>query len=738
MLTPADIAALADAAHPDPFAVLGMHRSAGGIRVRAVLPRAQRVEVIETSTGRALAALAQVHPDGVFDGAVPRRKNPFPYRLRVTWRAAPLEIEDPYRFPLVLGELDIWLLAEGRHARMFEKLGAHPATLDGVAGTSFAVWAPNAQRVSVVGDFNLWDGRRHPMRLRRECGVWEIFLPAVGPGARYKFELLGADGTLLPLKADPIAFAAELRPASASIVSASAVRPPSANDATTSQRPAAWIAQGGARDRPMSIYEVHAGSWRRGADGRWLTWSELGEQLLTYVQQLGFTHVEFLPVMEHPFDGSWGYQPTGLYAPTSRHGSPDEFAAMVVRLHEAGIGVLLDWVPGHFPNDAFGLAQFDGTPLYEHADPRQGFHQDWKTLIYNLGRHEVRNFLSANALFWIERYAIDGLRVDAVASMLYLDYSRKPGEWVPNQNGGRENLDAIAFIRDTNSLLAREHPEAAMIAEESTAWGGVSRPVAEGGLGFSYKWNMGWMHDTLQYMERDPVHRPHHHDELTFGPVYAFTENFVLPLSHDEVVHGKKSLLTKMPGDAWQRFANLRLLFGYMWAYPGKKLLFMGGEFAQPGEWNHDAQLDWGLLSDAQHQGVHRLVGDLNRVYRELPALHACDCEPRGFEWVDFADREQSVIAFLRRGVDDGQLVVAVCNFTPVPRHGYRIGVPYGSENKGWYREVINTDAAIYGGSNVGNGGGLAASAAPCHGRTHSISVTLPPLACVLFEWVRR
>jgi 1,4-alpha-glucan branching enzyme len=488
-----------------------------------------------------------------------------------------------------------------------------------------------------------------------------------------------------------------------------------------------------ARDRPVAIYEVHAGSWRRGPGGRWLTWSEIGEQLLPYVQQTGFTHVEFLPVMEHPFDGSWGYQPLGLYAPTARHGPQQEFTQLVRRLHEAGLGVILDWVPGHFPNDAHGLARFDGTPLYEHADPRQGFHQDWKTLIYNYGRHEVRNFLSANALYWIERHGVDGLRVDAVASMLYLDYSRQPGEWVPNRYGGRENLEAIAFIRDTNSLLAGEHPDAIAIAEESTAWGGVSRPVAEGGLGFHYKWNMGWMHDTLEYLRREPIHRRHHHGELTFGPLYAFTENFVLPLSHDEVVHGKGSLLGKMPGDAWQQFANLRLLYGYMWAYPGKKLLFMGGEFGQRAEWNHDAELDWGALHDPAHRGVQRLVEDLNRRYRDRPALHECDCEPRGFEWIDFADSEQSVIAFLRRGRDDGNLVIAVCNFTPVPRHHYRLGVPHG----GWYREILNTDAAIYGGSNIGNGGGLPAVAAPCHGREYSVSATLPPLGCVLFEWVR-
>ncbi|MBP8296524.1 MAG: 1,4-alpha-glucan branching protein GlgB [Burkholderiales bacterium] len=734
MLNPADIGALAGAAHPDPFAVLGMHEHEGRLWVRAVMPHAQSVEVLDAATGRAVARLAEVHPGGVFDGPVPRRKHRFDYRLRVTWDGVARTLDDPYRFPVVLGELDVWLLSEGRHARLYEKLGAHAATLEGVAGISFALWAPNARRVSVVGDFNYWDGRRHPLRLRRECGVWEIFIPELAPGARYKFELQAADGSLLPLKADPFAFAAELRPATASVVHV----PPAAQ--TASARPGAAIgAQTGsvpgpaaAADRPITVYEMHAGSWRRGEGGRWLSWGEIGDRLLPYIQQLGFTHVELLPVMEHPFDGSWGYQPLGLYAPTARHGTPDEFAALVKRLHEAGIGVFLDWVPGHFPDDAHGLAHFDGTPLYEHADPRQGFHQDWKTLIYNFGRHEVRNFLCANALFWIERYGVDGLRVDAVASMLYLDYSRAPGDWIPNKHGGRENLEAVRFIRDTNHLLASEHAHAVTIAEESTAWGGVSRPVQEGGLGFNFKWNMGWMHDTLQYMQHDPVHRRHHHDELTFGPVYAFSENFVLPLSHDEVVHGKGSLLAKMPGDRWQQFANLRLLYGYMWAFPGKKLLFMGGEFGQGGEWNHDAELDWGALGDPHHLGVQRLVADLNRVYRGVPALHQCDCDAHGFEWIDFADREQSVIAFMRRGRNNRDLVIALCNFTPVPRHGYRIGVP----QPGAYREVINTDAAFYGGSDVGNAGGLAAIAAPCHGRAWSVAATLPPLACVLLEWV--
>ena len=722
MLSPAEIGALAAASHLDPFAVLGMHAHAGRVSVRAMLPGAQAVQVIEVASGRMLATLDQVHPDGVFDGVVPRRKSPFRYRLRVTRDGATRDVEDAYGFGPVLGELDVWLLAEGRHARLYDKFGAHPILHEGVAGVAFAVWAPNARRVSVVGDFNDWDGRRHAMRLRRESGVWEIFIPGAAPGARYKFEINASDGRLLPLKADPFAFAAELRPATASVVAAPLV----ASNAVV-RGPAA------ARDRPMSIYEVHAGSWRRGPCGRWLTWAELGDQLLPYVVELGFTHVEFLPLMEHPFDGSWGYQPLGLYAPTARHGPPAEFAAMVRRFQSAGVGVLLDWVPGHFPDDVHGLARFDGTHLYEHADPRQGFHRDWNTLIYNFGRNEVRNFLSANALYWIEHFGIDGLRVDAVASMLYLDYSRPEGEWLPNAHGGRENLDAVRFLRETNTLIGAAHAHAVTIAEESTAWDGVSRPVHEGGLGFHFKWNMGWMHDTLAYMAHQPVHRSHHHNRLSFGPMYAFSENFVLPLSHDEVVHGKGSLLGRMPGDRWQRFANLRLLFGYMWAYPGKKLLFMGGEFGQVAEWNHDAQLDWAALDDPLHAGVRRLIGDLNRVYREVPALHECDCEPRGFEWIDFQDRDQSVLTFVRRGLNDDDVVLVACNFTPVPRHGYRIGAPFG----GRYREILNTDSAWYGGSDLGNGGGVDTVAAPCHGRAHSLSVTLPPLACVLLERLR-
>ena len=717
MLSAQAIADLVGAHASDPFALLGMHDRGGRLWVAAMLPGAQAVEVISRA-GAPLASLPRVHPDGLFDGPLAQGAARGDYSLRVRWADGTQLIEDPYRFAPLLGEADAWLIAEGTHARLYEVLGAQPRRIDGIDGTGFAVWAPGARRVAVVGDFNSWDGRRHPMRLRRECGVWEIFLPGVAPGARYKYEIRGHDGELLPHKADPLARQSELRPATASIVAAPGLPP-------VPPGPAAG------RDRPLSIYELHAASWRRGADGRILGWEEIADRLLPYMQELGFTHIELLPVMEHPFDGSWGYQPTGLYAPTARHGTPAQFAAFVARFHAAGIGVLLDWVPGHFPSDAHALARFDGTHLYEHADPRQGLHRDWNTLIYNYGRNEVRNFLCANALYWVERFGLDGLRVDAVASMLYLDYSRPAGEWIANAEGGRENLDAVRFVRETNRALGVGFPQAISIAEESTAWPGVSRPIEHGGLGFSYKWNMGWMHDTLAYMRHDPVHRRHHHRLLTFGLIYAFDENFVLPLSHDEVVHGKGSLLAKMPGDRWQQFANLRLYFGFMWAHPGKKLLFMGGEFGQQAEWNHDSELDWAALADGGHLGVKRLVGDLNRLYRTLPALHECDCEPRGFEWIDFEDHEQSVLAFVRRGRDADAILLAILNFTPVPRHGYRVGVP----RAGHYAEVLNTDAAWYGGSDLGNGGAVTTVAAPCHGRADSLTLTLPPLACVLLEW---
>ena len=744
MLTTADIDALQAGRHGDPFAVLGRHAVAGGGAELAVfLPGAVAVHALfdgadgaggthgPNGTNGAGGAsprawpLQRRHTDGCFDGAVPVCGR---YRLQVRWvDGSHSVIEDTYRFSPVLGELDVWLLAEGSHLRPYEMLGATPRVFEDAAGTSFAVWAPNAQRVSVVGDFNAWDGRRHPMRLRRECGVWELFVPGVGEGARYKYELVGPRGELLPLKADPCARQAELRPATASIVAAMPpVAPPS---------PARQAANGLAA--PISIYEVHLASWRRVADpaapggNRWLTWDELADQLVPYAKDMGFTHLELMPVSEYPFDGSWGYQTLGLFAPSARFGAPAGLRRLVDRAHAAGIGVLLDWVPAHFPTDAHGLAQFDGTHLYEYADRREGFHTDWNTLIYNFGRTEVRNFLVGNALYWLERYDIDGLRVDAVASMLYRDYSRKAGEWIPNVDGGRENLEAIALLKRTNEVVGGQRAQAVTLAEESTAFAGVSRPTYAGGLGFHYKWNMGWMHDTLAYMARDPIHRPFHHGELTFGMVYAFTENFVLPISHDEVVHGKGSLLAKMPGDDWQRFANLRAYLGFMWGHPGKKLLFMGCEFAQLAEWNHEQSLDWHLLANPAHAGMQRLVRDLNGLYTSSPALFTQDFGPEGFEWVDHQDAARNLLAFVRKG-SAGELMLVLCNFAPVVHHGLRVGVP----SAGTWHERLNTDSAHYGGSNVGTPLGAAHSeAVPAHGRAQSIVVDLPPLATVFLSW---
>jgi 1,4-alpha-glucan branching enzyme len=622
----------------------------------------------------------------------------------------------------LIGDVDIYLFGEGTHRRIYDKLGAHPVTVDGVAGVHFAVWAPNARRVAVVGDFNAWDGNRHPMD-RRSGGVWEAFVPEAALGSRYKYELHDANDALLPLKADPYAFASEPPPATASIV---------AIPGKAAWNDGAWLAQrdaAGRRDAPISIYEVHLGSWQRADANRYLTYDELADKLVPYVASLGFTHIELMPIAEHPFDGSWGYQTIGMYAPTSRFGPPDAFARFVERAHDAGIGVLIDWVPGHFPTDAHGLAHFDGTALYEHADPRQGFQPDWNTLIFNFGRNEVANYLIANALFWLDAYHIDGLRVDAVASMLYLDYSRKAGEWIPNRYGGRENLDAIAMLQRMNTDAYGAYPGIITVAEESTAWPGVSRPVDAGGLGFGYKWNMGWMHDTLAYLHEDPINRRYHQDQLTFSFVYAFSENYVLPLSHDEVVHLKGSLLGKMPGDDWQRFANLRALYGYLFAHPGKKLLFMGGEFAQDREWNHDHSLDWHLLDDARHAGIQTLVRDLNHVYRELPALYERDAEAEGLEWIT-SDRDESVVAFARRGRADDALAVAVTNFTPVPREGYRIGVP----RAGTYVEALNTDAEHYGGSGVTNERRVAEPIG-AHGKPYSFAFRLPPLATVIFRF---
>jgi 1,4-alpha-glucan branching enzyme len=612
-----------------------------------------------------------------------------------------------------------YFFAEGTHEQLWHWLGAHAS----VDGTRFRVWAPNASRVAVVGDFNDWDSSRHALHSLGDSGVWELRVPEARIGHYYKFALNDRHGSPLPLKADPLALAMQRAPQDASII---CDRKPFAwNDGD-------WMARRGdtlSRAAPVSIYEVHSASWRRRDDGSYLNFGELAEQLIPYVLELGFTHIQFMPMSEYPFDGSWGYQPIGLFAPTSRHGWPDDYRRFIDRCHQAGLGVIQDWVPAHFPTDTHGLARFDGTALYEHADPRKGFHQDWNTAIYNFGRNEVISFLLSNAQFWLDEYHIDGLRVDAVASMLYLDYSRADGEWLPNEHGGNENLEAIALLRRVNERVYARHPGIAMIAEESTAWPGVSRPTDSGGLGFGYKWNMGWMHDTLRYISADPVYRQHHQHDLTFGLDYAFSENFVLPLSHDEVVHGKGSLLGRMPGDHWQRFANLRAYFAFMWTHPGKKLLFMGGELAQPSEWNHDAALDWGLLDDDSHRGIHTLIGELNRLYRTYTALHALDCEAAGFEWIAADDAAQSVVAFLRHDGHGGSVLV-VCNFTPVPRAGYRIGVAAA----GSYLRLMNTDESVYGGSGYPVAQQLDAESLAAHGRAHSLALTLPPLATLIYR----
>jgi 1,4-alpha-glucan branching enzyme len=624
----------------------------------------------------------------------------------------------------MLTDYDLHLLGEGRHWKSYEKLGAQLHVADGVAGVNFSVWAPNAEAVSIVGDFNGWDGQRHAMQKRIPSGIWELFVPGIGAGTLYKYRVK-ADGSVSD-RADPYGFGAEVPPRTASKV---------VDLASYSWRDEEWMAQRAARNSlsaPMSIYEVHLGSWRRPGNTphRWLTYAEIERELVPYCQEMGFTHVEFLPPSEHPLSASWGYQTIGLFAATSRFGSPEDLMALIDALHRAGIGVIIDWVPAHFPRDAHGLRRFDGTALYEHEDPRKGEHPDWGTLIFNYGRNEVANYLVSSALFWLDRYHVDGLRVDAVASMLYLDYSRKDGEWVPNCHGGRENLEAIEFVKSFNIQVHEHHPGVLTIAEESTAWAGVSRPTYVGGLGFSLKWNMGWMNDTLRYMRHDPVHRKYHHDELTFSLIYAFHENFVLPFSHDEVVHGKGSLLDQMPGDIWQKFANLRLLYAYMWCHPGKKLLFMGGEFGQWQEWNFDESLHWHLLAGESHRGLSRAVADLNNLVQREPALHELDFDGRGFEWIDCHNWQDSVLAFVRRGSNSRDALVVVCNFTPVLRQGYRLGVPAA----GSYEEIFNSDSAWYGGSNTGNGGGLQSSPVPHHGREHSLSLTLPPLAVVVLK----
>lgn len=708
--------------HSNPHSFLGIHPCPQGVCVRAFRPDA--IEIILKPDHGGSFHMTHLR-DGLFELILPEKTEAFSYSLEVTYpHGATFTLRDPYSFWPTLGELDLHLAQEGRHERLWEKMGAHIRNHQGVHGVSFAVWAPQAVAVSVVGDFNSWDGRLHPMRSMGQSGLWELFLPEVSEGARYKFEVHTAAGGPPLLKADPFAFRTEVPPQTASIVS---------ELKRYVWRDEAWMKRNVTSrplQSPLSIYEVHLGSWKRKVEeeGRSLTYRELASELVPYVKAMGFTHVELLPVAEHPFGGSWGYQVGSYFSPTARFGHPDDLRFLIDSFHRAGIGVIVDWVPAHFPKDAYALATFDGSCLYEHQDPRLGAHPDWGTLIFNYGRNEVRNFLLANALFWLEEYHVDGLRVDAVASMLYRDYSRAAGEWVPNRFGGRENEEAMSFLRELNSVVAQKHPHAMMIAEESTAWPGVSRPVSEGGLGFTFKWNMGWMHDTLTYFSKEPVHRKHHHNQLTFGLLYAFSEHFILPLSHDEVVHGKGSLWKRMPNDAWQKFANLRALYGWMWAHPGKKLLFMGDEFAQMREWNHNESLDWHLMKQSGHQGVSLLVGDLNRLYCEMPSLFEKDDDSSGFQWILADSANENVLAFVRKSEWHAPVVCAA-NLSPVPRENFRIGVP----TSGTYKEVLNTDAQEYGGSGVGNLGRVEAAPQPFNDFPASMEVTLPPLAVVWF-----
>lgn len=707
------------ARHHDPFAVLGYYQSAEQSIIRAFVPAAARVGIISAEEELSMERLGTTDLfqwQGAPDVVVP------PYRLcSYDHRGAYRAWYDPYSFSPQIADFDLHLFHQGRHRHAYRFLGANARTVNGIDGMLFATWAPNAERVSVVGDFNHWDGRCHPMRCRGDSGIWELFIPGLGAGELYKYELVSRQGGNCLLRADPYGRRCQAAPETASVTTAVS---------SYQWRDQSWLhARQGThwQAEPVSIYEVHPGSWRRKPDGRYLGYRELADQLAPYVRSLGFSHIELMPVTEHPFDGSWGYQSLGYFAPTGRFGDADDLRYLIDCCHQHGLGVILDWVPAHFPRDEHGLARFDGSPLYEHDDPRRGEHPDWDTLIFNYGRNEVRNFLVASAMYWLEEFHFDGLRVDAVSSMLYLDYSREDGNWLPNIHGGRENLEAIAFLQELNSVLHEEHPGTLVLAEESTAWPSITQPVHLGGLGFSMKWNMGWMNDTLSYMRRDPVHRSFHHDQLTFSMVYAFAERFVLPLSHDEVVHGKGSLLAKMPGDDWQRFANLRLLLTYQFTHPGKKLLFMGSELASWNEWDHDRELDWYLLEVPAHAGIKQLVTDLNGTYRHHPALHRYDADWRGFQWIDCHDHEQSVLSFLRRC--DGETIVVVLNFTPVVHHNYRIGVPHA----GFYREVFNSDAACYGGSNVGNRGGVEADPLPWMAWENSLNLTLPPLAGLVF-----
>jgi 1,4-alpha-glucan branching enzyme len=743
-----EVSAIINAKHHDVFSVLGIHThpTGNGLIVRAFLPEALSVEVIDSKTNKLVALLDLVDSAGLFEGKLGRRRNVFSYRLRVSYPNETLVIDDPYRYPCMIKEQDLYLFCEGTHEKTYQWMGAHQLKINNVEGTHFVLWAPNASRVSVVGDFNFWDGRQHVMRKHPAAGIWEIFLPNVVADACYKYEIVDKQGQLQPLKADPYAFSMQLAPETASKV--------------TSNTEYQWQDQQWIKARttssnhyhgPVSIYEVHLGSWKRKLESssfgndksnvenltttehepHYLTYRELADQLVPYVVDMGFTHLQLMPVSEFPFDGSWGYQPIGLFAPTGRFGNSDDFKYFVDCCHTAGIGLLLDWVPGHFPTDEHGTGKFDGTCLYEHEDLRKGFHPDWKTLIYNYGRSEVQSYLISNAIYWLDQFHIDGLRVDAVASMLYLDYSREADQWLPNIYGGRENLEAIELLQQVNSRAYLKHPGVMMVAEESTAWPGVSKSVDSGGLGFGFKWNMGWMNDTLKYMERDPLYRKHHHDEMTFGLVYGFSENFVLPLSHDEVVHGKGSLLNKMPGDDWQKFANLRAYYGFMWTHPGKKLLFMGCEFAQRNEWNHDQSLDWHLLEQAKHKGVQLLIKDLNNTYRNTPALYELDCDGSGFEWLDSQNNEQSILVYLRKGKPGTAPALVVVNLTPTSYENFSVGVPLA----GYYRECLNTDSERYGGSNVGNSGGVNSINEVYAGQTNHLSIAIPPLATMIFEW---
>jgi 1,4-alpha-glucan branching enzyme len=723
-LPKAEVERLLELKHQDPHSILGVHLSNGGAIVRAYRPDAKQLFLLlDSQPAREMTPRPE---PGMFEIKVPETgPEVFHHRLEVEYPGERrFTIRQPYSFPPTLGDLDLHLWTEQKHDKIWEKMGAHVREVEGVQGTAFAVWAPNAVGVSVVGDFNSWDGRLHMMRMLGGSGVWELFVPDLPPGTFYKYEIRARDGSYL-LKSDPFATATECPPATASRVYRSEY---GFNDA-------AWMETRARRDplrSPMAIYEVHAGSWRRiwQEANRSLSYRELAEQLADYVSDLGFTHVEFMPLMEHPFAGSWGYETTGYYAPTARYGSPDDLRYLIDHLHQRGIGVILDWVPAHFPTDEFSLGRFDGTALYEHVDPRQGYHPEWNTYIFNFGRNEVRSFLLGSARYWLDEFHVDGLRVDAVSSMLYLDYGRRSGEWIPNVHGGNENLEAVSFLRELNRQLYARYPGIATVAEESTAWAGVSRPIYVGGLGFGFKWDMGWMHDTLEYFSKEPIHRRFHHRDLTFGFLYAWFENFVLPLSHDEVVYGKRALLDKMPGDRWQKFANLRSLFGYMWARSGKKILFMGGEFGQWREWNHDESLDWHLLDEPDHRGLQQLVRDLNRIYRNEPALWEADHDPGGHQWIDANNSDENVIAFMRIAPSSGRRLLCVCNFSPVVRQGYRVGTPAA----GLHTEILNSDASVYGGSNVGNGGAVMAEPVPWHGLPCSMSLTLPPLATVWFE----